>query len=50
MYYLAQSMTELCHNRFDRDVNWESIPVDNGAGKECVLVIVFEFGDLPLSY
>ena len=41
MYYLAQSMTELCHNRFDRDVNWEGIPVDNGAGKECVLVIVF---------
>ena len=22
----------------------------NGAGKECLLVIVFECGDLPISY
>ena len=23
-------------------MKWEDIPVDNGAGKECVLVIVFK--------
>ena len=31
-------------------MKWEGVPVDNGAGKECVLVIVFECGDLPISY
>ena len=35
-------MTELCHSRLNRDVKWEGVPVDYGAGKECVLVIVFE--------
>ena len=31
------------------DVKWESVPVDYGAGKECVLEIVFECWDLPVS-
>ena len=35
-------MTELCHSRLNRDVKWRGVPVDYGAGKECVLVIVFE--------
>ena len=33
----------------NRDVKWESVPVDYGAGKEFVLVIVFECWDLPVS-
>ena len=31
-------------------MKWEGIPVGNGVGKECELVIVFESGDLHISY
>ena len=48
MYYLAHSMTELCHSRQNRDVKWEGVPVDYGAGKECILVTVFKCWDLPV--
>ena len=49
MYYLAHSVTELCHSRHNGDVKWEGVPVDYGAGKECELVIVFECLDLRVS-
>ena len=42
-------MTELCHSRLNRDVKWEGVPVDYGAGKECELIIVVECWDLPVS-
>ena len=42
LYYLAHSMTEMCIIRLNGDVKWEGVPVDYDAGKEFVLVIVFE--------
>ena len=36
----------MCHSKYDRDVKWEGVQVDNGARKDCVLVVVFECGDL----
>ena len=47
--YLAHSMTELCHSRQIRDVEWAGVPVDYGAGNECELVVVVECWDLPVS-
>ena len=46
---LAHSMAELYHSRLNRDVKWEGVPVDHGTRKNCVLAIVFECWDLPVS-
>ena len=48
MDYLADSCTKLCQGREDRYVGWKGIPVDDSAGKECELVVVFQNGDLSV--